>query len=145
MGRLLNFSDASNFAIHALILLARAPRGTRLSSAELAATLEVSEAHLGKVLQRLAHLGFVDSRRGPHGGFVLKRDPATVTLYDILTAIDGPLDAGVCALGRPLCIGRTCALGCVLQKVHAIVHEHFAGTRLSDLVDRDLHERAPDG
>lgn len=140
MGRLLNFSDASNFAIHALILLARAPGGQRLSAGDIAGTLEVSEAHVAKVLQRLTHLGYLESRRGPGGGFVLRRPPEEVTLYDILTAIDGPLDSDLCVLGRPLCIGRHCALGGTLEKVHGIVYDHFTKTRLADLLERDLHD-----
>lgn len=139
MGRLLHFSDAANFAIHGMIAIAREEPGRRMSAQELATLLDVSEAHLGKVLQRLARFGFLRSRRGPGGGFEIERDPEKVTLLEIVEAIDGPVDAGGCLLGRPLCIGKRCAMGSTLHEVHRIVRDHLAGTKLSDLVNRQLH------
>lgn len=139
MGRILNFSDGANFAIHAMILVARSEDGRRLSAAELASMLEVSEAHLAKVLQQLKRQGFLQSKRGPGGGFVLAKAPEEITLYEILTSIDGPLDRDLCLLGRPLCIGRRCIMGNVLVDVHRIVYDHFTKTRLADLLERDIH------
>jgi Rrf2 family protein len=142
MGRLLRISDAANFAIHAMVLIAQANGRRRMSVLELAGILDVSEAHLGKVLQRLTRQGFLLSRRGPGGGFELARDPHDVTLLDVVSAIDGPLTAGPCLLGRPLCVGKRCAMLGVLEKVHKLVFDHLEGTRLSDVVEQDLHHLA---
>ena len=142
MGRLLRISDAANFAIHAMVLIAEANGRRRMSVLELAGILDVSEAHLGKVLQRLTRQGFLLSRRGPGGGFELARDPHDVTLLDVVSAIDGPLTAGPCLLGRPLCVGKRCAMLGVLEKVHKLVFDHLEGTRLSDVVEQDLHHLA---
>jgi len=142
MGRLLRLSDAANFAIHAMVLIAQANGRRRMSVLELAGILDVSEAHLGKVLQRLTRQGFLLSRRGPGGGFELAREPHDVTLLDVVSAIDGPLTAGPCLLGRPLCVGKRCAMLGVLEKVHKLVFDHLEGTRLSDVVEQDLHHLA---
>lgn len=142
MGRLLRISDAANFAIHAMVLIAQANGRRRMSVLELAGILDVSEAHLGKVLQRLTRQGFLLSRRGPGGGFELAREPHDVTLLDVVSAIDGPLTAGPCLLGRPLCVGKRCAMLGVLEKVHKLVFDHLEGTRLSDVVEQDLHHLA---
>lgn len=139
MGRLLRISDAANFAIHAMVLISQANGRRRMSVMELAGILDVSEAHLGKVLQRLTRQGFLMSRRGPGGGFELARDPHEVTLLDVVSAIDGPLTAGPCLLGRPLCVSKRCAMLGVLEKVHKLVFDHLEGTRLSDVVEQDLH------
>lgn len=142
MGRLLRISDAANFAIHAMVLIAQGGPHKRMSVLELAGILDVSEAHLGKVLQRLTRHGFLTSRRGPGGGFELACEPADVTLLDVVSAIDGPLTAGPCLLGRPLCVGKRCAMLGVLEKVHKLVFDHLQGTRLSDVVEQDLHHLA---
>jgi Rrf2 family protein len=142
MGRLLRISDAANFAIHAMVLIAQGGPNKRMSVMELAGILDVSEAHLGKVLQRLTRHGFLMSRRGPGGGFQLACEPADVTLLDVVSAIDGPLTAGPCLLGRPLCVGKRCAMLGVLEKVHKLVFDHLQGTHLSDVVEQDLHHLA---
>jgi len=122
-----------------MVLIAQAKGRRRMSVMELAGILDVSEAHLGKVLQRLTRQGFLISRRGPGGGFELARDPGEVTLLDVVSAIDGPLTAGPCLLGRPLCVAKRCAMLGVLEKVHRLVFDHLQGTRLSDVVEQDLH------
>ena len=138
MGRLLRISDAANFAIHSMVIITKA-NGQRMSVTTIADILDVSEAHLGKVLQRLARKGFLSSRRGPGGGFELAKDPQEVTLLDVVSAIDGPLTAGPCLLGRPLCVAKRCAMMGVLEKVHKLVFDHLGNTCLSDLVEHDLH------
>ncbi len=143
MGRLLRISDAANFAIHAMVLIAQGGPRKRMSVMELAGILDVSAAHLGKVLQRLTRQGFLTSRRGPGGGFELACEPNKVTLLDVVSAIDGPLTAGPCLLGRPLCVGKRCAMLGVLEKVHKLVFDHLEGTRLSDIVEQDLHHMNP--
>ena len=46
---------------------------------------------LEKILFDLRHAGLVATRRGPEGGYWLAKDPAEITVADILRAVDGPL------------------------------------------------------
>jgi Rrf2 family protein len=46
---------------------------------------------LEKILFDLRHAGLVRTRRGPEGGYWLARDPAEITVADVLRAVDGPL------------------------------------------------------
>lgn len=144
MGRLLNISDAANLAVHALIVIGKDP-DRRWSVAEVSGVLDVSETHLGKVLQRLVHQDFLRSRRGPGGGFELGRDPDSLSLMEVITSIDGPFDGGGCLLGRPLCQYKRCLMGGPLGNIQAILWNYLSTTRLSDLVKADLHgPHAPD-
>ena len=133
MTGLLRVSDAFGLAFHAVAALAAAPPGTPVSAPELARNFRVSEAHLAKVLQRLARLGLLESKRGPGGGFVLAKPADQVTLLDIHTAVDGPLDANTCLLAERLCQGGRCVMEQLLASVYSQVHERLANTRLSDL------------
>ena len=81
-----------------MAVLASRPAG-RVSAAELAATLKVSEAHLAKVMQRLGKAALVRSARGPKGGFQLPAGRSSVTLLDVYEAIDGPFRPDECLLG----------------------------------------------
>jgi Rrf2 family protein len=49
--------------------------------------------YLEQIFQDLKRAGIVDSRRGPRGGYTLKRPPETIRLGDVVRALQGPLDA----------------------------------------------------
>jgi len=134
--RLLAFSDAANLGLHAMLELALAEPKRPTPVAEVAARLDASEAHLGKVLQRLGRLGLVASRRGPKGGFTLGRPPEEISLGDVVTAIDGPLDSSGCLLGHKRCLGSACLMGGVLDEVFTLLSGHLSSTLLSHLVER---------
>jgi Rrf2 family protein len=100
----------------------------------MAADLGVSEAHLGKVLQRLARWGYVASRRGPSGGYVLARGAKELTLLQIYEAVDGPLGDSRCLLGHKSCIGRSrCIVGDLVRTVNRQVRDKLANTTLGEL------------
>ena len=50
------------------------------------------------VLQDLQHSGLVISRSGPKGGYALGRPPESITVCEVVESLEGPLDAGECAL-----------------------------------------------
>ena len=132
MSHVLKVSEAASLAMHAAVMLA-ANSDRPTSNAEAAAVLGVSEAHLSKVLQRLAHAGLVKALRGPRGGFALARPAGRVTLLQVYEAIEGKLTPPSCLLGKRVCDGRNCILGSLLDSTNRMVREYLARTRLSDL------------
>ncbi len=53
---------------------------------------EVPNRYLEQIFRRLRQAGIVTSKRGPGGGYTLARDPAAITLREIVEAVEGPLD-----------------------------------------------------
>ena len=133
---ILNISEAANLGIHALAYLAKRQDPAPVATAQVAASLGVSEAHLSKVFQRLTRAGLVRSVRGPRGGFVLAKGPDEITLLETYEAIDGRLRRDdTCMLGSRDCALDNCVFGNLLEDVHAQVDEHFSKTTLADLLD----------
>jgi Rrf2 family protein len=132
MANVLKISEAATLALHTLVFLAARP-GEIHSTNRIASRLRASEAHLAKVLQRLARMGLVRSIRGARGGFVLGRPPEEISLLEAYEAIDGPLQGGNCLLGRHVCGDVGCILGGLLEDISRNVKEHLAGQRLSEL------------
>ena len=130
----LRVSEAASLALHSMVLLA-VDEERVLSTPEMATCLDVSEAHLSKVLQRLSREGLVRSVRGPRGGFVVGRAGEEITLLEVYEAIEGPLGPSKCLFGTPICSGEKCILGGALESVHRQLRDYLAGTRLSELVD----------
>ncbi len=133
MSNVLRISEAASLALHAAVFLAANP-GKPISTREIASALEVSEAHLSKVMQRLARTGLVNSVRGPKGGFLLARSPARISLLEVYEAIEGRLLPANCLLGTPVCKGEGCILGDLVETLNGQVREYLSRTRLSELV-----------
>lgn len=134
MPSVLRISDAASLGFHTMALLTARPEKTH-STRAIAQELQVSEAHLSKVLQRLTKVGFVKSIRGARGGFALTPQGQGLSLLDVYEAIDGPLNPSTCLLGHPSCPGNGCILGDMLDEMNAGVRERFQTRRLTDLAE----------
>jgi len=139
---MLKISEAASMGMHAMVLLAKNADRV-VSTGEIAKTLEVSEAHLSKVLQRLGRGGLVKSVRGPKGGFLPGRPPGQITLLQVYESIEGPLTTRTCLFDRPVCNGDGCILGDLLGAVNSEVKRYLGETKLSELVQRATFKRIP--
>ncbi len=82
-------SSRSDYGVRALFELAlRAGKGP-VHSRVIATRQEIPEAYLHQVLGALSRAGLIKSTRGPAGGHELTRDPAEISLFEILAALDG--------------------------------------------------------
>lgn len=82
-------SSRADYGVRALFELAlRAGQGP-VHSRDIAARQEIPEAYLHQVLSALSRAGLVRSTRGPAGGHELAREPYEVSLFEILSALDG--------------------------------------------------------
>jgi len=105
------FSRQCEYAIRGVLFLALKRPGEWTSIKDLTDRLEVPYYFLGKILQGLVSKGMLQSQRGPKGGFTLARPADTITLQEIIVAIDGPDFAEKCVLGFPDCSGKNpCAV-----------------------------------
>jgi Rrf2 family protein len=133
MPNTLRISEAASLAMHTMALLASRPQ--RLPTGQIASVLGASEAHLSKVMQRLAKAGLVRSLRGPKGGFALARPAERIALVEVYEAIEGPLADSKCLLGRPICGGTRCILGRLLGSVNRQVRQYLEATTLNKLAE----------
>ncbi|MET3951735.1 Rrf2 family protein [Arthrobacter sp. UYEF36] len=78
------------WAVHSCVNMAWTPAGEAVNSARLAEYYKLPGAYLNKQLQALVHAGILGSVSGPRGGFHLARRPETVTVLDIVLALEGP-------------------------------------------------------
>jgi len=129
----IQISEAASLALHSMMLLAQA-ENEPLSVDAIAARIDVSRAHLSKVLQRLSKSGLVRGTRGPGGGYALSRPPGEISLLEVYVAIDGPLPRTTCLLGHSKCLLGGCLFGELLTQTTRSFEEHLAGHSLADIV-----------
>jgi Rrf2 family iron-sulfur cluster assembly transcriptional regulator len=83
-------SNTSKYAIRAAIYLAlNAEKESRIGIKKISGELNIPSPFLAKILQVLAKHKLFSSTKGPNGGFGLAKDPNKISLYDIVTIIDG--------------------------------------------------------
>lgn len=83
-------SARADYAVRALTELA-ARSGEPITAESIARAQGVPLKFLLGILGELRRAGLVRSQRGPAGGYLLARDPATITVADVMRAVDGPL------------------------------------------------------
>ena len=80
-------SDASEYALRAVVWLAQHPREPK-KVRDIAVGTYAAPGYLVKVLQGLAKAGILSAQRGIHGGFTLVRDPAGLSVWEVVNAVD---------------------------------------------------------
>jgi Rrf2 family protein len=74
-----------------------------ISAREIAAEYEIPIELMAKVLQRLARRGLLISTQGTRGGYRLSKSTASISVAEIIEAIDGPLTVTACSTHDDQC------------------------------------------
>lgn len=123
--------------------LAKNKDAAPIGAAEIADSQGIDLPYTHQILQKLRRGDVVESVRGPHGGYRLKREPAKVSLKDILYAVEGDTFQIVCE-SSPLhpdveapsmCSTReSCGLRGVWQELRTSIDALLQSKTLQDLM-----------
>jgi Rrf2 family transcriptional regulator, iron-sulfur cluster assembly transcription factor len=99
------FSKACEYGIKASIfILINSLNGNRVGLLEIAEEIDSPASFTAKILQNLVKHQIIDSAKGPHGGFGIKKaDISKLKLSKVVTAIDGDAVFKGCGLGFHHC------------------------------------------
>lgn len=122
--------ESVTLAFHAMALIAIAGSGGRLSLSQLKIG-NASLDHLSKVLQKLVRAGFLKSKRGAKGGFLLVKPSEEITLLDIWIALEGSVSVESCSLLEDGCPLPRCVFGTLVEDGNRQFKEYFAHTTLA--------------
>lgn len=130
-------SQSVEYALRAMSYLASL-RGDSATSEVIALTTRVPRGYLSKVMRELVRAELVQSFRGPGGGFVLARDPGTITVLEIVEAVDPIRRIERCPLGNPA-HANLCPLHRCLDDALAHLQADFRRTSLRTVIDGTRH------
>ncbi len=85
----MKLSDGVEWSLHCCSVLALLPAGVALPAGRLAEFHGVPPAYLAKHLQAMARAGIVTSVQGPGGGYRLARSAGSISLLDVVDAVEG--------------------------------------------------------
>jgi len=127
-------SKKSDYGLIAIRHLASKEPGEACNTREIAKTYGIPAELLAKVLQKLVKNGLLISQHGVEGGYTLARDASSVTAFDVIRAIDGPLLITSCETARGACSqARTCTVREPLSKVNEIITRALSSVTIASL------------
>ena len=98
------FSKTCEYALRALIYITQQTQdGGRVGIKDIANGIDSPEYFIAKILQDLSRRGFVQSLKGPTGGFYLDNESLNRSLIEVVREIDGDKIFSGCALGLKSC------------------------------------------
>ena len=152
------FTTKAEYGVRLLVELGRARAeggiSTPVSLKAIAERDNLPLAYLERIVALLRRAGLVESTRGAHGGYRLAREPESLTMDEVIIALEGVVAPMECFVddhagdGRVLCShvadsGQGCATKLLWTRVHGSVMHALAGTTLAELVAFSAREQAP--
>lgn len=95
-------SQGAQYAISAIIAISKHPNDV-ISASELSRSLDCPAAYLSQILSKLKAPGILKSQRGLNGGVYLAKPLDQISVYDVLSAIDGEAFFSTCFMGIEGC------------------------------------------
>ena len=124
----MKISQASAYALHALMYMARHMTQLPVTSKAIARAEGIPEGYLAKVLQQLAKGGFIRSVKGRERGYIFARPPEEVSLLELFESLERQPLFDDCPL-------RHCACGGTSQNCHIFAQWLTATRKLKELLD----------
>ena len=131
---MLRVTKLTDYATVVLTALAAAPDRVHCA-ADLAERAGLEVPTVAKVLKPLAQAGLVEGFRGAHGGYRLAREPARISLIEIVEATEGPLAMTECSLHADVCgIEHSCGVRANWRRINDVVADALRGVTLADML-----------
>ena len=131
---MIRINRETDYGIAILGLMAQAP-GERYSASGIATQHNLPQPVVSKILKRLNREGLLHSYRGAKGGYGLARAPAVITVEEIITALEGPIELTACAEdGSEVCqCGNHCHVSENWSRINRAVRRALEGITLAEM------------
>ena len=134
----MRLTTKGRFAVTAMVDLALRQAGGPVTLTAISERQKISLSYLEQLFGKLRRHELVSSVRGPGGGYKLAKAAPSLTVADIILAVDEPLDATQCG-GKENCLDdRRCMTHDLWATLNAKMFDYLRSVTLQDLVD---HQR----
>jgi Rrf2 family protein len=136
-------SKKSKYALRAMLVLARRYRQGPVLIADIARIERIPRKFLETILLELKNKGILMSKKGKGGGYFLAREPADISVGDLIRALDGPLAPVPCVSQTAYrrceeCRNEdTCGIRLVMQDVREATAQVMDRASLFDVLNRE--------
>ncbi|MEN8226972.1 MAG: Rrf2 family transcriptional regulator [Bacteroidota bacterium] len=136
-------SNTCKYAIRAVIYLSLfASEEKKSGIKEISSELGIPTPFLGKILQMLTKQNILNSAKGPHGGFSLKRPAIDISLMDIIEIIDGTDYFNTCIIRTTKCEEKgPCSIHDKVAPLHKGLKTLFMTETIADLASEFRNDK----
>jgi Rrf2 family cysteine metabolism transcriptional repressor len=99
----MKLSTKSRYGTRAIIDIAQNSENGSTMLKDIAARQSLSPKYLDHILSAMRRAGIIRNIRGKGGGYILTKTPASITVKDIVEAVDGTFEPVECLLNTDLC------------------------------------------
>ncbi len=132
----MKLSTKGRYAVTAMMDLAIHDGQGPVTLADISACQGISLSYLEQIFARLRRRGLIRGTRGPRGGYRLARPPEEITIADIISAVNEPLDTTRCG-GRQNCQnGAPCLTHELWTELSRQIHDFLDGITLAEFARR---------
>jgi len=135
----MRLSTKGEYASRAMLELSRRYREGPIHSREISKVQEIPPHFLQQILLLLKRAGYLKSRKGRMGGYILAKPPDEINVAEVIRVMDGPLAPIDCVsvMAHETCpMEGTCGLRWLWKDVRDAVAEILEKTTFADLVEK---------
>jgi Rrf2 family protein len=134
----MRLSTKGEYASRAMLELSlRYPEGRLVHIREISAAQRIPERFLEQILLMLKRTGYLNSKKGQHGGYFLAKPPSAISVAEVIRVMDGPLAPIDCVsvTAHEVCpMENSCGLRWLWKEVRDSVAQKLEKTTFEDLV-----------
>lgn len=136
-------TKTADYGIVLLSYFARDPERDFHSARGLAAEAGLPLPTVSKILKGLARASLLESQRGANGGYRLARDPVSISVAEIITAVEGPIGVTECITGASgdCELETSCPVRSPWQRVNTVVRTALGEVSLAEMIRPDGRRR----
>lgn len=128
------YSRSCEYALRALAYMGTQHEEGLITVQDIARAEALPAPFLAKVLQQLSKAGILNSVKGPKGGFGFARPAQEVTMFEVVSAVDGEEMFERCAVGLAACSDTApCPLHDSWTPIRDRIHEYLSSHTIQDL------------
>lgn len=134
----MKLTTRSEYALLALVYLARQEKDVYISAQSIAAAQEIPAKFLEQLMLSLKRAALLRSAKGQHGGYRLAKDPAEITLAEVVRLFDGalaPTDSVSEYFYEPTPLEKDRQLVAVFQEIRDFISHKLETTTLADMIE----------
>ena len=134
----LDLTKRADYAIRAVLALARAPGSERRSVRQVAADQRIPARFLHQVMGDLVRAGLVEATVGRSGGYRLAKPSTGISLLDVVEAVEGDSRRSVCVLrGGPCALDGVCNVHAVFAAAQDDALSRLRGSSVAEAIGID--------
>jgi len=131
---MIRLNRLTDYGVVLMVQLAREDRAVH-TAAHLATANGVPQPTAAKLLKLLAHSGLIQSQRGASGGYTLSRPAESITVAEIVAALEGPIALAACVEGSlEHCeVEAQCPMRGNWNRVNQAIHKALSEVTLAEM------------